>query len=233
MHDATSGPPERTFTPHVYYGLTKSLCATCKQAVDAKIQFADDAVWFDKFCPAHGHQRVRVSSSVEWYLDALSFVAPNTPPRRISKPISGGLPVRLRRMSVRTSRRSTCPVVPITSACNLDCPICYTINKNESAHRMSVEDLAADPRATSPRTTTSSTSSTSPAASRRCIRSCPSSCEMCRDAGIRRLTISTNGLQAARRGLRPEARRARRAHRALARHLPPRDRQASCSAPTP
>ena len=33
------------------------------------------------------------------------------------------------------------PVVPITSACNLDCPICYTVNKNESAHRLSKEAM--------------------------------------------------------------------------------------------
>ena len=36
----------------------------------------DEAVWFDKFCPAHGRQMVRVASSIDWYLDCLSFVAP-------------------------------------------------------------------------------------------------------------------------------------------------------------
>src|SRR5215510_11369748 len=73
--------PTREPTKHVYYGLTKSLCATCKRSVDAKIHFRDGQVWFDKFCPAHGHQQVLVASSVEWYLDALSFVAPAAPPR--------------------------------------------------------------------------------------------------------------------------------------------------------
>src|SRR5207249_8414183 len=33
------------------------------------------------------------------------------------------------------------PVIPITSSCNLDCPICYTINKNDSAHNMSIEAM--------------------------------------------------------------------------------------------
>src|SRR5205807_864418 len=33
------------------------------------------------------------------------------------------------------------PVVPITSACNLDCPICYTINKNEGAYHMGPDEL--------------------------------------------------------------------------------------------
>ncbi len=64
-------PPGREFHDYVYYGLTKSLCATCKKSVDAKIQFGNDGkVYFDKFCTAHGHQRVMVASSVDWYLDA-------------------------------------------------------------------------------------------------------------------------------------------------------------------
>ena len=73
---------------HVYYSMTKSLCGTCKRAVDAKIIFRDGAVFFDKFCPKHGKQECLVSSSVEWYLDSLSFIAPATPPKRFSKPIS-------------------------------------------------------------------------------------------------------------------------------------------------
>src|SRR5262245_18984028 len=35
------------------------------------------------------------------------------------------------------------PVLPITSSCNLDCPICYTHNKNEGAYHMSEEELVA------------------------------------------------------------------------------------------
>src|SRR5215467_9495917 len=34
------------------------------------------------------------------------------------------------------------PVVTITSACNLDCPICYVHNKNEGAFHMSRDEFA-------------------------------------------------------------------------------------------
>ena len=67
----------RTPSAHVYYSMTKGLCSTCKRSLDVKIHFRDDAVWFDKFCPDHGHHTCLVASSVEWYLDALSFIAPN------------------------------------------------------------------------------------------------------------------------------------------------------------
>ena len=72
--------------------MTRGLCAACKKGVDVKIHFRDSQVWFEKFCPDHGHQSVMVSSSMEWYLDALSFVAPNTPPRGETKPVKAGCP---------------------------------------------------------------------------------------------------------------------------------------------
>ena len=193
MLDARTVSSERKSTDHIYYSMTKSLCGTCKTAVDAKIVFEDDAVWFDKFCPTHGHQRCRVSSSVEWYLDALSFIAPNTPPRRISKPVTDGCPFDCGACPSH-QQKVYLPVVPITSSCNLDCPICYTINKNDAAHRMSADDLARSWRIWR-RTMMSSTSSTSPAASRRSTRSCQSSWRCAGRQGIRRLTISTNGLK--------------------------------------
>ena len=186
-------PPERAFTSHVYYALTKSLCGTCKTAVDAKVVFEDDAVWFDKFCPAHGHQRCRVSSSVEWYLDALSFIAPNTPPKRISKPVTDGCPFDCGACPSH-QQKVYLPVIPITSACNLDCPICYTINKNDGAHQMSTEDLsrilthlAEDHDEVDIINFTGGEPTLHP--------QLLDFLAMCRDAGIRRLTISTNGLK--------------------------------------
>ena len=71
---------------------TKGLCGVCKTGVDAKIVFRDDAVFLDKFCPRHGKQQCLIASSVEWYLDCLSFVAPNTPPKRVMKPVAEGCP---------------------------------------------------------------------------------------------------------------------------------------------
>ncbi len=109
MTAVTTTRPERKFTPHLYYSMTKSLCGVCKRSVDAKILFRDGKVWFDKFCPEHGHQECAVASSVEWYLDALSFVAPNTPPQRHQQAgVGAGLPASTAAPCRRTSRRSTC-----------------------------------------------------------------------------------------------------------------------------
>lgn len=193
MSVVTSPPRERAATKHVYYSMTKSLCRTCKQPVDAKIIFRDDAVWFDKFCPSHGHEDVRVASSVEWYLDALSFVAPNTPPKRISKEVVNGCPLDCGACP-QHQQKVYLPVVPITSSCNLDCPICYTINKNDDAHNMSIDDmatilkhLAEDHEELDIINFTGGEPTLHP--------QLLDFLQMCRDAGIRRLTISTNGLK--------------------------------------
>ena len=178
---------------HVYYSMTKSLCGMCKQAVDAKIVLRDGAVFFDKFCPQHGHQQCQVSSSAEWYLDCLSFLAPSEPPSRISKPIEKGCPFDCGACPSH-QQKVYLPVVPITSACNLDCPICYKINKNEAAYRMSTDDmrrildhLIEDHTELDIINFTGGEPTMHP--------QLIEFLEMCRDAGIRRLTISTNGLK--------------------------------------
>jgi len=185
--------PTREPTKHVYYGLTKSLCATCKKSVDAKIQFADGQVFFDKFCTVHGHQRVMVASSVEWYLDALSFVAPSTPPLGETKPVKAGCPFDCGPCKSH-QQKVFMPVIPITSACNLDCPICYTVNKNENAHMLSKESfqktldhLTKHGQELDIINFTGGEPTLHP--------ELPELLRMARRAGIQRLTVSTNGLR--------------------------------------
>ncbi len=185
--------PVRQATKHVYYTMTKSLCAHCKRSVDGKIHFIGDEVYLDKFCPDHGHQQCLIASSVEWYLDALSFVSPNTPPRGEVKPVSHGCPFDCGPCASH-QQKVYMPVVPITSACNLDCPICYTVNKNEGAHMLSEEHFAAILAHLAKQhdemdiiNFTGGEPTLHP--------ELPKFLKMSRAAGIRRLTISTNGLK--------------------------------------
>jgi uncharacterized radical SAM superfamily Fe-S cluster-containing enzyme len=185
--------PIRPPTDHVYYSMTKSLCSQCKHPVDAKIHFVGDEVYFDKFCPTHKHQRVLVSSSVDWYLDALAFVAPATPPRGDKKPVQSGCPFDCGPCASH-QQKVFMPVVPITSACNLDCPICYTVNKNDDAHMLSLEEfqkildhLKAQHDELDIINFTGGEPTLHP--------QLPEMLRMSRAAGIRRLTISTNGLK--------------------------------------
>ena len=193
MADQTSAPPTRRPTDHIYYSMTKGLCGVCKRAVDVKIVFRDEAVFFDKFCPEHGKQECLVASSVEWYLDALSFVAPHHPPARTRRPVQAGCPFDCGPCASH-QQKVYLPVIPITSGCNLDCPICYTVNKNEHAHHLSAEDLKkilehllADHEELDIINFTGGEPTLHP--------QLPEFLELCREAGIQRLTISTNGLK--------------------------------------
>lgn len=185
--------PTREFSKHVYYSMTKALCSTCKRSIDAKILFRDDAVFFNKFCPEHGHQEVQVCSSVEWYVDALSFVAPSTPPRGDIKPVEKGCPHDCGPCKSH-QQKVYLPVVPITSACNLDCPICYTVNKNDDPHMLSDSDFAsilARLREQHDELDIINFTGGEPTLHPRL----PEFLKMSRAAGIRRLTVSTNGLK--------------------------------------
>ncbi|HVY24948.1 MAG TPA: radical SAM protein [Polyangiaceae bacterium] len=182
----------RTPTTHVYYSMTKGLCSTCKRGLDVKIHFRDQQVWFDKFCPEHGHHSCLVSSSVEWYLDALSFVAPNTPPKN-AKNVKQGCPFDCGPCKSH-QQKTYMPVVPITSACNLDCPICYTVNKNDDPHLLSeaafqqtLDQLKDQHDELDIINFTGGEPTLHPGL--------PQFLKMARAAGIQRLTVSTNGLK--------------------------------------
>jgi len=183
----------RAPTEHVYYSMTKGLCSTCKRGVDVKIHFRNEQVWFDKFCPEHGAQSCMVASSVEWYLDALSFIAPNTPPSGPTKAVKQGCPFDCGPCKSH-QQKVYMPVIPITSACNLDCPICYTVNKNDDAHMLSEEafqqtldHLVQQHGELDIINFTGGEPTLHP--------NLPKFLRMARAAGIRRLTISTNGLK--------------------------------------
>ncbi len=193
MEQCAPCTPGRQAAPHVYYSMTRSLCAMCKRSVDAKILFRDGAVWFDKFCPEHGHQECLVASSVDWYLDALSFLAPSIPPGGELAPVVHGCPFDCGPCAAH-QQKVALPVVPITSACNLDCPICYTVNRNEDPYAITKDDFAAllvrltrDHPDLDIINFTGGEPTLHP--------DLPALLEMSRAAGIRRLTVSTNGLK--------------------------------------
>jgi uncharacterized radical SAM superfamily Fe-S cluster-containing enzyme len=168
--------------------------------VDAQIVFRDGQVWLEKSCPEHGPAECLVSSSAEWYTDCLEFFARTTPPKRPMKEVSPeGCPFDCGPCKAH-EQKVYLPVIPITSACNLDCPICYTVNKNDDPHRMSrehfqkiLEHLVRDHDELDIINFTGGEPTLHP--------ELVELLEMAKQAGIRRLTVSTNGLKLLDEGL--------------------------------
>jgi uncharacterized radical SAM superfamily Fe-S cluster-containing enzyme len=120
---------------------TTSLCATCKVAIAADVVAIAGEVWMQKACAAHGAQRVRLSTNAVWYEATRKLPQRFAAPGVIKKQVDDGCPFDCGPCTSHT-QKVRLPVVTITSACNLDCPICYVHNKNADAYHMPVEDFA-------------------------------------------------------------------------------------------
>ncbi|MBL0217270.1 MAG: radical SAM protein [Myxococcales bacterium] len=121
---------------------TTSLCRTCKEAVQASVvALGSGEVWMKKICASHGAQEVRLSTNAEWYEQTRATKQTFAAPRVFKKEVDHGCPFDCGPCTSHT-QKVRLPVVTITSACNLDCPICYVHNKNDDAYHMPVEDFA-------------------------------------------------------------------------------------------
>ncbi|MBI5517599.1 MAG: radical SAM protein [Deltaproteobacteria bacterium] len=117
---------------------TTSLCRTCKRALPALVEAREDrSVWLSKSCPEHGAQSVRLSTDAAWYAATRAVKPVASAPRRTPRPVHFGCPFDCGACA-QHGQKVRLPVVTITSACNLDCPICYVYNKNDGTWHMDV-----------------------------------------------------------------------------------------------
>jgi len=116
---------------------TTTLCRVCKNALPARVVATEAGeVWMQKACPTHGEQEVRLSTSADWYERTRALIPRAAPPPHSKKPVQHGCPFDCGPCPSH-AQRVRMPVVTITSACDLDCPMCYVHNKNDGAYFMS------------------------------------------------------------------------------------------------
>ena len=172
---------------------TTSLCAACRRSVPAELWRTGSRVVMRKTCELHGASEVEVASNADWYDSIVSQAAVLTPPAA-TKQVSQGCPFDCGPCTSH-EQQVQLPIVPITSACNLDCPICYTHNKNgDGAYHMSERELIAilhhiceaDPERRIINLTGGEP--TQHPQFERLI-------ELCAEHGIHRITLSTHGLR--------------------------------------
>jgi hypothetical protein len=171
---------------------TTSLCAQCKRAAPAEIWRSSGRVVMRKVCDVHGPSEVVVSSNADWYERIVGY-APVLIPPASRKAVSQGCPFDCGPCTSH-EQQSQLPIVPITSACNLDCPICYTHNKNEGAFHMTEEQLRAilgHLRAADPERRIINLTGGEPTQHPQFERLV----ELCAEEGIHRITVSTHGLR--------------------------------------
>lgn len=129
----------RKIRPYLFYDTTTSVCSQCLHPVEAKIIFKDDRVYMDKWCGAHGGERVLVSDDVAYYrLCREVFVKHPEMPQRFNTKMEYGCPYDCG-LCPDHMQHSCLSVVEITDHCNLNCPVCYA---ESGTHRERHKPLA-------------------------------------------------------------------------------------------
>jgi len=177
---------------HQVLNQTESLCAICKRGVQAEIYERNSRIYLRKTCPEHGEKHVLISSDAGWYHSVMKYPAELKAPAIVMKEVEDGCPFDCGACSAH-EQTVYLPVIPITSACNLDCPICYTINKNENAYHISLEEFSQIlevMRKSDPDRKIINLTGGEPTLHPQFLEII----ELCHNAGIHRITVSTHGL---------------------------------------
>jgi len=114
---------------------TRALCNSCGELVEAKVVLEGEQVLLSKWCPAHGNSRALISSDRDWYLRAQSYIKPGTSPRARAVTSFEGCPESCG-LCPRHQQHSCVPILEITGACNMSCPICLVEGHKGGAMRL-------------------------------------------------------------------------------------------------
>ncbi|HLP17434.1 MAG TPA: radical SAM protein, partial [Bacteroidota bacterium] len=131
---------QRTSRDYMYHDLTQSMCRECRKIIDAQILFRDDHVYLRSICPEHGASEAMIAQSARWYRDTVTTRQVSDPPIRRSTDVSKGCPLDCGLCSWH-EKACHLPIFSITNACNLDCPICFTYNREDRKYYMTESEF--------------------------------------------------------------------------------------------
>nr|WP_229506556.1 radical SAM protein [Massilia sp. BJB1822] len=125
----------------MFYDTTTSVCSSCLHPVEAKIIFKDGQVFMDKWCSAHGAERVLVSDDAAYYrLCREVFVKHPEMPQRFNTRMEYGCPYDCG-LCPDHMQHSCLSVVEITDNCNLNCPVCYAESGTHRERHKPLEEV--------------------------------------------------------------------------------------------
>jgi 7,8-dihydro-6-hydroxymethylpterin dimethyltransferase len=115
----------RKVRPYLFYDTTSSLCTQCLRVVEAKILFKENQVFMDKWCPAHGTERVLMADDADYYRSCREvYIKPPEMPQRFNTAMQFGCPYDCG-LCPDHMQHSCLTLVEITDNCNLRCPVCF------------------------------------------------------------------------------------------------------------
>ena len=107
---------------------TQGLCNTCGRLTEAKLVARGERVVIVKWCPEHGLSEGLVSSNREWTTRAAGYLKPGTEPRSRAVGEHHGCPQSCG-LCPEHQQHTCVPLLEITPACDMNCPICLVSNR--------------------------------------------------------------------------------------------------------
>lgn len=115
----------RKVRPYLFYDTTTSVCGACLRVVEAKIVIKDEQVYMDKWCPAHGTERVLIADDADYYrLCREVYIKPPELPQQFNTRMQYGCPYDCG-LCPDHMQHSCLTLIEITEHCNLRCPVCF------------------------------------------------------------------------------------------------------------
>ncbi len=111
------------YRDYTYLGSTQSLCPECLELLPAKIVEREGRVYFRKHCREHGPREDFVCSDARWF-DRHDYSLPGKVPEKFGVEPTQGCPFDCG-LCTEHEQHTCLGLLEITSACNLDCPMCF------------------------------------------------------------------------------------------------------------
>ncbi|MCX7048463.1 MAG: radical SAM protein [Candidatus Sumerlaeota bacterium] len=128
---------ERDYT---YLTTVRGMCRTCRALAPARVFIRCGSVWQQSLCPSCENEPAMIAKDSEWYLRETLQTFPDRSPLPGSHPPREGCPLDCGPCAWHASPCQL-PVVSITNACELSCPVCFTYNRPDRAWYMPLDEM--------------------------------------------------------------------------------------------
>ena len=110
---------------YVFYELTRSICPSCRNVIDAKVLLRDNKVYMRKRCPECGPFEALVYGDAQAYMSNSRYNKPGTIPLAFGSELHDGCPYDCGLCP--DHQQHTClGIIEVNSACNMNCPLCFS-----------------------------------------------------------------------------------------------------------
>lgn len=123
-----------------YFTTVRGMCRRCRAVGPSRVFFREGQVWQQSLCTCGPQEPVLVAADSHWYLSEVVRAMPDRSPLSGARTPRQGCP---HDCGPCTWHASPCqlPVLSITNACNLRCPICFTHNRADRTWHIPVEEM--------------------------------------------------------------------------------------------